>query len=95
MRTEEARKAYSGYDGNDYEIYTINSGGGGKVKLTDNTTDDYDPSYSPSGKKIAYRATTETTTRSTPSTLAGEVRSNSPTTPRTTTSLPTRPTARR
>src|SRR5918998_2235552 len=46
--------AYYGYDGNDAEIYTIKSGGGGKVKLTDNSTGNYDPSYSPSGKKIAY-----------------------------------------
>src|SRR5829696_3563951 len=45
---------YSGYDGQDFEIYTINSGGGGKVQLTDNSTDDYYSSYSPSGKKIAY-----------------------------------------
>src|SRR5918995_301727 len=46
--------AFAGSDGNDYEIYTIKAGGGGKVQLTDNTTSDYDPSYSPSGKKIAY-----------------------------------------
>jgi Tol biopolymer transport system component len=41
------------YDG-DTEIYKINSGGGGRVQLTDNNTSDYEPSYSPSGKKIAY-----------------------------------------
>jgi hypothetical protein len=47
--------AYQGNDGNDAEIYTIKSGGGGKVKLTDNDTDDGGGlSYSPSGKKIAY-----------------------------------------
>jgi len=48
--------AYYGYDApnGDSEIYTIKSGGGGKVQLTDNATNDYDPSYSPSGKKIAY-----------------------------------------
>jgi hypothetical protein len=46
--------AYQGYDGNDAEIYTIKSGGGGKVQLTDNSTGDYEPSYSPSGKKIVY-----------------------------------------
>ena len=38
----------------DYEIYTIKSGGGGKLQLTDNARDDYDPSYSPSGKQIVY-----------------------------------------
>jgi hypothetical protein len=37
--------AYSGYDGQDYEIYTINAGRGGKLKLTDNTTGDYTPSW--------------------------------------------------
>jgi Tol biopolymer transport system component len=46
--------AYQGNDGNDAEIYTIKSGGGGKVQLTDNSTGDYEPSYSPSGKKIVY-----------------------------------------
>src|SRR5215210_6145121 len=46
--------AYQGNDGQDPEIYTINSGGGGKVQLTDNSTGDYEPSYSPSGKKIVY-----------------------------------------
>jgi len=48
------RIAYSGYDGNDYEIYTINSRGGDKVQLTNNNRDDYSPSYSPGGKRIAY-----------------------------------------
>ena len=46
--------AYDAYDGNDSEIYTIKSGGGGKVQLTDNATYNYDPSYSPSGKQIVY-----------------------------------------
>jgi TolB protein len=51
---KNARIAYSGYDGNDYEIYTINSRGGDKVQLTNNNRDDYSPSYSPGGKRIAY-----------------------------------------
>jgi hypothetical protein len=46
--------AYSAFDGKDYEIYTINPDGGGRVRLTDNSTNDYGPCYSPSGKKIAY-----------------------------------------
>jgi WD40-like Beta Propeller Repeat len=40
--------AYSGYDGNDWEIYTINAGGGGgggRVRLTDNSTNDFAPSW--------------------------------------------------
>ncbi len=54
--------AYSGSDGNDFEIYTINSGGGGKVKVTDNSTSDFAPCYSPSGKKIAYQGREGTNT---------------------------------
>src|SRR5215218_4757193 len=49
-----AKIAYAGYDGQDYEIYTINASGGGKKQLTDNSTDDRYPAYSASGKKIAY-----------------------------------------
>jgi Tol biopolymer transport system component len=39
--------AYQGLDGanGDYEVYTINPGGGGKVKVTDNNTGDYYPSW--------------------------------------------------
>jgi Tol biopolymer transport system component len=37
------------------EIYTIDSCGGSKVQVTDNSTTDRRPSYSPSGKKIAYQ----------------------------------------
>jgi hypothetical protein len=46
--------AYSGFDGNDFEIYTISPGGGGKSRVTNNDKDDGLPSYSPNGKKIAY-----------------------------------------
>jgi Tol biopolymer transport system component len=46
--------AYSGYDGQDFEIYTINVGGGARFNVTNNSTDEYYSSYSPSGKKIAY-----------------------------------------
>src|SRR5215208_397097 len=46
--------AYSGYDGQDFKIYTINVGGGARFNVTDNSTDEYYSSYSPSGKKIAY-----------------------------------------
>ena len=51
---KNGRIAYSGYDGNDYEIYTIDSRGGAKRKVTNNNRDDYSPSYSPRGKRIAY-----------------------------------------
>ena len=46
--------AYSGRHGQDFEIYTINSGGGARFNVTDNSTDEYYSSYSPSGNKIAY-----------------------------------------
>jgi TolB protein len=45
---------YSGDDGQDVEIYTINSGGGARFNVTNNSTDEYYSSYSPSGNKIAY-----------------------------------------
>jgi hypothetical protein len=37
--------AYAGYEGPDPEIYTINASGGGRFNVTDNTTDDHDPSW--------------------------------------------------
>ena len=39
--------AYSGEDGpnGDYEVYTIKPDGGGKFKVTDNSTGDYTPSW--------------------------------------------------
>jgi hypothetical protein len=46
--------AYSGWDGNDLEIYTINPDGGSNVKVTNNQSGDEAPAYSPNSKKIAY-----------------------------------------
>src|SRR5215203_21178 len=52
---KNGRIAYAGWNrGKDFEIYTINPDGSGKRQLTHNNTDDLDPSYSPSGKRIAY-----------------------------------------
>ena len=51
---KNGRIAYSGYDGNDYEIYTVNSRGGDRFQVTKNARDDYSPSYSPNGKRIVY-----------------------------------------
>ena len=51
---KNGRIAYSAHDGNDYEIYTINSRGGDKFQVTNNNRDDYSPSYSPGAKRIAY-----------------------------------------
>src|SRR5215203_279474 len=47
--------AYVRNDGNDYEIYAIDAGGGGrKIQLTHNNNDEFDPDYSPDGKRNAY-----------------------------------------
>jgi len=46
--------AFTGWDGHDREIYTIDPGGGHRVQLTHNKTRDLDPTFSPDGKKIAY-----------------------------------------
>jgi Tol biopolymer transport system component len=46
--------AYTVWDGNDAEIYTIKLTGGRPFQVTNNDEDDYDPSWSPDGKKIAY-----------------------------------------
>jgi hypothetical protein len=37
--------AYQGYDGQDWEIYTIKPGGGGRFNVTDNGENDGDPSW--------------------------------------------------
>jgi TolB protein len=46
--------AYSAFDGDDSEIYTIKATGGKPFQVTHNHTADWGPSYSPDGKKIAY-----------------------------------------
>ena len=45
---------YSGDDGQDYEIYSINPDGGSNVRLTNNQSANWEPAYSPTGKKVAY-----------------------------------------
>jgi hypothetical protein len=37
--------AYDGSGATDSEIYTISPGGGGRFNVTDNSTDDYEPSW--------------------------------------------------
>jgi len=46
---------YVGYDGKDYEIYKIAPDLVDGWRLTNNNTNEFDPSYSPDGKKIAYQ----------------------------------------
>ena len=41
------RIAYSAFDGNDFEIYTMDRLGGTRTKLTDNTRNDISPSWQP------------------------------------------------
>src|SRR5215212_9282358 len=81
--------AYSAHHGQDFEIYTINSGGGGEVQLTDNAAKAYNPSYSPSGKKIAYSGYDGQDFEIYTINSGGGARFNVPITIRTTTSLPT------
>jgi len=48
--------AYMDDDGNDVEIFTVDTDGTGTLtQLTNNTTVDYAPTFSPDGTKIAYR----------------------------------------
>jgi len=53
---QNGKIAYTHWGGYDYEIYTISASGGTPFNVTNNTTDDYTPSYSPDGTKIAYQA---------------------------------------
>jgi Tol biopolymer transport system component len=45
---------YSQRDGDYYEIYVMNADGSNQTQLTNNTSDDYYPSFSRDGSKIAF-----------------------------------------
>ena len=45
---------YAAYDGQDWEIYTIPANGGTPTKVTDNLGDDFGPSFTAVGIRIAY-----------------------------------------
>jgi len=51
---DNGRIAYSGWDGNDWEIFTIGATGGLSSQLTFNNTTDELPCYSPDGFRIGY-----------------------------------------
>jgi Tol biopolymer transport system component len=48
--------AYSDWDGNDFEIYTIGVDGTGLTQITDNSFPNRFPSWSPDGKKLLYES---------------------------------------
>lgn len=52
---KNAKIAFSAFDGNDQEIFTINPNGTGLEQLTDNEADD-DPSYSPDSERILFES---------------------------------------
>jgi Tol biopolymer transport system component len=94
---KNGRIVYAGWNrGKDYEIYTINPNGSGKTKVTNNDTDDIDPSYSPDGKKIVYAGEVGPKGNYELYTIGarGGISSESRTTMRTRRGLPTRPVAR-
>jgi hypothetical protein len=76
--------AYTGSDGTDTEIYTINPTGEGRVQLTNNDIPDSEPAYSPDGKKIAYVGFDGTDEEIYTINATGGLLSRSPTTIRTT-----------
>src|SRR5687768_7609533 len=45
---------YSGWDGQDLEIYSVDPDGGSIVRVTQNQLANWEPAYSPTGKKVAY-----------------------------------------
>ena len=53
ISVSQKRIAYTGTYG-DSEIYTINATGGTPLQVTNNTTDEDSPSYSPDGQRIAF-----------------------------------------
>lgn len=51
---ESQRLVFSSFSDGNGEIYTINSDGTNQLRLTDNTTDDEFPDWSPNGSKIVF-----------------------------------------
>src|SRR5687767_2951428 len=51
---QSERIAFDGDRGGDSEIYTIAPDGSQLLELTDNDAEDWNPAWSPSGRRIAY-----------------------------------------
>src|SRR5215204_2186509 len=94
FRGQNGKIAYASYDGQDYEIYTINPGGSGRSQVTHNVTNDVEPSYSPDGHKITYAGYDGQDYEIYTINAGGGISYKSRTTIRTTSLLPTRPAAR-
>jgi len=91
---QNGRIAYSSLTKTDYNIFPVKATGGGEFfNVTDNTTDDFSPAYSPNGRGSPMRAMqpASTSTRSTPPEGSPLM---SPRTRRPANCLPTRLTAR-
>ncbi len=54
--TDSARIAFASYDGNDFEIFTVNPDGSGLRQLTDNAVDDWGATWSPDHTQLAFRS---------------------------------------
>ncbi|MEO0597404.1 MAG: hypothetical protein AAFV98_05885 [Chloroflexota bacterium] len=52
----EARIAYAGFDGNDYEVFTVNPDGSDLVQVTNNDVDDWGATWSPDHSQLAFRS---------------------------------------
>lgn len=52
----DARIAYAGFDGNDYEIFTVNPDGSDLRQMTNNQVDDWGATWSPDRSMLAFRS---------------------------------------
>ncbi|MEM9950846.1 MAG: DPP IV N-terminal domain-containing protein [Chloroflexota bacterium] len=55
----ENRIAYASFDGNDFEIFTVNPDGTERIQVTDNNIDDWGATWSPDRSQLAFRSGTD------------------------------------